>query len=168
MRLASIANSVLNARIVRLAVTLAVAPVLVLGSLCVETMLIHYDGHDIHTHAVASKDVDRWLKAAVHRHSGHDHDCQAHDPRDHGDEFFIVVDLPVAVAKGRTSGIASLILASATTIACPRRHTGRTGLPAMDTVETASIHGGTFDDAPYLCRTRSVSRILQANHALLL
>lgn len=161
MRLASIANSVLNARIVRLAVTLAVAPVLVLGSLCVETMLIHYDGHDIHTHAVASKDVDRWLKAAVHRHSGHDHDCQAHDPRDHGDEFFIVVDLPVAVAKGRTSGIASLILASATTTPCP-------SVTPMDILETASIHGGTFDDAPYLPQTRTVSRILQANHALLL
>lgn len=161
MRLTSIANSVLNARIVRLAVTLAVAPVLVLGSLSVETMLIHYDGHDIHTHAVASKDIDRLLKAAAHQHFSHDHDCQAHDPHDHGDEFFIVVDLPVAVAKARSSGIASLVLVSTTTTPCP-------AVTPIAVVETASIQGGTFDDEPTLGRTRSVSRILQANHALLL
>ena len=161
MRLASIANSVLNARIVRLAVTLAVAPVLAMSPLSVDAMLIHYDGHDIHTHAVTSDDFGRWTEPPEHRHAAHDHDCQAHDPHDHGDEFFIVVDLPVAVAKGRTSGIASLVLASATQTPCP-------AVAPMAVVQNVSLHGGTFDHAPDSRPARAVSRILQTNHALLL
>ena len=161
MRLASIANSVLHARIVRLAVTLAVAPVLILGSLSVETMLIHYDGHDIHTHAVASNIVERWREAAAHEHASHDHDCQAHDPHDHGDEFFIVVDLPVAVVKGRGSGISSLVLAGATATPC-------SPVTPMATVENVPLHGSFLGHAPDLRRARSVARILQTNHALLL
>ena len=161
MRFAQLTNFVLSGRLVRSMVTLAIFPVLALSPLSVDAMLIHYDGHDIHTHAVTSDDFDSWTESPEHRHSSHDHDCQAHGPHEHGDDFLILIHFPVAVIRGR-----SLINAADffTNVAAPT--------PAAMTfkavVQDAPLGRDSLFVAPFLSPGRTVSGLLLSNHALLL
>ena len=161
MRFAQLTNFVLAGRLVRSMVTLAIFPVLALSPLSVDAMLIHYDGHDIHTHAVTSDDFDSWTESPEHRHSSHDHDCQVRGRHEHGDDFLILIHLPVAVLRGR-----SLISAAefATNVAAP----SLAPMARMAVVQNASLIRDSLFVAPFLSPGRTVSGLLLSNHALLL
>lgn len=161
MRFAQLMNVAVAERVIRLLVTLAVAPVLAMSPLSVDAMLIHYDGHDIHTHAVTSDDFGRWTEPPEHHHSSHDHDCQAHDPDQHGDDFLIVIDLPVAALRGRDLISASVFAANAVV-------PSRAVMATMAVVQNAPLGKGSLFIAPYLGPGRTVSGLLLCNHALLL
>ena len=158
MRFAQLTNFVLAGRLVRSMVTLAIFPVLALSPLSVDAMLIHYDGHDIHTHAVTSDDFDSWTETPEHRHSSHDHDCQAHGPHEHGEDFLILIHLPVAVLQGR-----NLVSAAefAPIVAAPTP-------AAMAVVQNALLSKDSLFVAPFIGPARAVSGLLLSNHALLL
>ena len=161
MRFAQLTNFVLTGRLIRLVVTLTIVPVLALSPLSVDAMLIHYDGHDIHAHTVTLDEFDGWMEAPEHRDSSHDHDCQAHDPNEHGDDFLIVIHLPVAVLRGRNLISAAAL---ATNVAVP----SLAAMTPMAVVQHAPLGKGSLFVAPFVGPGRTVSGLLLSNHALLL
>ena len=149
-------------RAVRLAIVLAAAPVLALSSLSTEAILVHYDGYDIHTHTAAFNDLDGWVETAKHQHASHEHDCQLHDPHEHGDDFLIVLDLPDAFLRGR--GLPTGITSVAASSLLPRTIAAT---PTTDTVNPPTYER-IWSGAPNLRAGNKVTGILLSNHALLL
>ncbi len=147
-------------RCVRPLVILAVMPALTLSPLTTEAILIHYDGHDIHTHAVGMNDRNGWVETEEHHHS-HEHDCQMSDPHEHGEDFLILLDLPDALLRLRGLGSGSAI---DTSMACAP--------------STGTLAGLSLDRCPSLSSSAflafpahppsAVAGILLTNHALLL
>ncbi len=142
---------------------LAVLPALVFSPLGAEAILIHYDGHDIHAHAVVGRDIDNWVEGPEHEHAAHDHDCQLLDPHEHGGgDVLVVLELPDAVLRSRGLGSATAVVTSRA--AAPLPFVGI----AIPSVVDVPLHLRSSSVASLLQPDGTVAGILLSNHALLL
>lgn len=153
----------LGIRAMRSVVALVTLPVLALSPLSAESILIHYDGHDIHAHTVGFGDLNGWVETEKHQHaSQHNHECQMSCPHEHGGEFLIVLDLPDAVLRMRSLGggvafVAGLATGPSTTF-----------VSMSDVANDVPLYVRSLFDAATLPDERAVAAILLTNHALLL
>ncbi len=141
-----------GSRAVRLVVALAAGPGLALSPLSTDTLLIHYDGHDIHTHWLGLDDVDSWVETPEHEHSAHEGG---------NNDFVIVLDLPDAVLRARGAG--SVVIVARSAVGPWRWVTAVAPDP-----EVASPHRRSLFRAFTLRPKRAVAGLLLTSHALLL
>lgn len=142
---------------------LAVLPALVFSPLGAEAILIHYDGHDVHAHAVVGRNLDNWVETAEHEHAARDHDCQSLDPHEHGGgDVLVVLELPDAVLRARGLGSGTAVVANRA--AAPLPFVGI----AIPFVVDVPLHLRCLSVASILQPDRTVAGILLSNHALLL
>jgi hypothetical protein len=147
-----------------LLVALAVLPALILSPLSAEPFLIHnHHGHDLHFHPLSNDYIETWPGDPEDLHAEHDHQCQTiHEDVDECLLILIAVDLPGTFTRGRSpvstvtaaGGLWSAPHSSAILIdQAVGRPSARTRPPAFGP-----------DLRPY----KSITSILQSNHALLL
>lgn len=148
----------------RLAATLVLLPVLVLGPLSAEEMLIHnHRGHDIHSHRLRLCELDDWRNNLEHRHEEHGHDGQPADaPEDDNGTVVIVFDLPDAFLRVRGLSTGTVAVAGPASSAQP-----------ISACQMADSSNGSLRERPSLPAhnlraSRIVAGILLSNHALLL
>ncbi len=147
----------------RLAIMLGVAPALALSPLNIEAILIHYDGSDVHAHAVTVGEIDSWVERPAHESGPHEHDGQAGDPHAHdGGDLLLVLDLPDTDLRLYTPQAGAIVAAFSAAEQLPA--VASATIVADDTPQ----HARSWLCAPALRPHRTVAGILQTNHALLL
>lgn len=147
----------------RLAIMLGVAPALALSPLNIEAILIHYDGSDVHAHAVTVGEIESWVETPQHEHGPHEHDGLAGDPHAHdGGDLLLVLDLPdtdLRLHAPQAGAIATAVSAAgqATSV-----------VSATIAAGYGPQHARLWPCVPALRCGRTVAGILQTSHALLL
>lgn len=150
-----------NGRAVRVLVTLAMLPALLLTQ---QAFLIHdHQGHDIHCHPIALKALDDWERGSEHRHDDHEHDGEPADPpAEGGSTVVIVLGIPDAAPGLRALSRTTVVGAAS---APP--------LQPMVILADGPAHRRSANDisaslAPNLRADDRVTSILLTSHALLL
>lgn len=147
----------------RLAIMLGVAPALALSPLNIEAILIHYDGSDVHAHAVTVGQIDSWVETPEHEQGPHEHDGQAGDPHAHdGGDLLLVLELPDTDLRLQAPQAGAIV----TAVSAAGRATSV--VSATIVTDYAPQHARLWLSAPALRCDRMVAGILQTSHALLL